>query len=147
MNYKFPILHLLMSCIVPQPCIIRYHQSSNCVSKYYIGNPCLAILTPKSCMIHYVKTQSPDAADWHIDYLLSVYIITSCVIMGSSCISHELGLSRSPQITQENGQAWVASIIHQIRLAVICHHIHEMNHTSESSIYVRLSPIPCQIAF
>ncbi len=32
---------------------------------YYIGSPCLAILTPKSCMIQCVKTQSLNAADWH----------------------------------------------------------------------------------
>ncbi len=36
-------------------------------SEYYPGDPCLAILTPVSCMIQWVKTHSPDAADWHID--------------------------------------------------------------------------------
>ncbi len=36
---------------------------------------------------------------------------SSCVIMGSSCISHELELCQRSQIMQENGQACVASII------------------------------------
>ncbi len=63
---------------------------------YYVGNLCLAILTPLSCMIQCDKTQSLDTADWH---------------MGSSCISHELELCQRSQITQENGQACVASII------------------------------------
>ncbi len=35
-----------------------------------------------------------------------------CVIMGSICISHEPELCQRSQITQENGQAFVASIIY-----------------------------------